>query len=348
MEEPTVYLDTYYNFHVKEAITVNDLVSDEIRSFVSPHWLNFPPSHPFIGDFISLFYAFLCTISISCNLFFIYLYVKDQSLKTPSNLLLMNLAVTEIMLMMTNGFPICILPFFNNYWAYGSSYCTFYGFCGAVTGGVTIFTLVAIGYDRYHSITSKYQTSAFTFTKACLVILAIWIYALAINLPPALGIWSHMALEGLLLTCSFEYTTDTFENKSYVLFLTITSFLLPLILIFYFYILIIKTVHNYHKKVKSCNNSMIALAYSNSVSSEAKIHTIAITSVMLWVLAWTPYAVVVLIGQFGSRQLVTPLVSQLPSISAKTFTALNSVAIGLSHPHFSRAAKEKQEFYART
>ncbi len=38
----------------------------------------------------------------------------------------------------------------------------------------------------------------------------------------------------------------------------------------------------------------------------------AITNVVLWAAAWTPYAVVAMIGCYGNQMLVTPLVSQIP------------------------------------
>ena len=44
----------------------------------------------------------------------------------------------------------------------------------------------------------------------------------------------------------------------------------------------------------------------------------AVTNVLLWVCAWTPYAAVVLVGQFGNKDLLTPLTAQLPSMLAKT------------------------------
>ena len=44
---------------------------------------------------------------------------------------------------------------------------------------------------------------------------------------------------------------------------------------------------------------------------------VAITNVLLWAAAWTPYAVVALIGCYGNQMLVTPLVSQLPVFLGK-------------------------------
>ena len=42
-----------------------------------------------------------------------------------------------------------------------------------------------------------------------------------------------------------------------------------------------------------------------------KIAKVAITNVLIWYCTWTPYAMVVLIGQFGGKHLLTPLVSQV-------------------------------------
>ena len=34
---------------------------------------------------------------------------------------------------------------------------------------------------------------------------------------------------------------------------------------------------------------------------------------LLWIVTWTPYAIVAMIGVFGNQMLITPLVAQLPS-----------------------------------
>ena len=79
------------------------------------------------------------------------------------------------------------------------------GFAGGVCGVVSIMTMVFIGYDRYLNIMNKYKTPSFTSKQALFSLLFIWVYPTLIMLPPALGIWSRYALEGLILTCSFEY-----------------------------------------------------------------------------------------------------------------------------------------------
>ena len=71
---------------------------------------------------------------------------------------------------------------------------------------------------------------------------------------------------------------------------------------------------------------------ANAESSEMRIAKVAITNVCLWALIWTPYASVVMIAAFGNRNLITPLVSQLPSFMAKTASCINPIVFAVSHP----------------
>ena len=57
MEGPDYFMDDFYILHVKEGVTVGQMVSDEIKELTAPHWLSFPHSHPFIVDFIAILYT---------------------------------------------------------------------------------------------------------------------------------------------------------------------------------------------------------------------------------------------------------------------------------------------------
>merc|ERR1711915_499391 len=132
-------------------------------------------------------------------------------------------------------------------------------------------------------------------------------------------------------TCTFEYCLDEPENWSYVLFLFFTSYIIPMVLICYFYYYIIRTVRSFYKKMRNYNSRYLALAYTDLIATEARINQLAITMVAVWFLAWTPYAVVAFIGQFGPRNLITPLASSIPAISAKTCSVLNATIFGFCH-----------------
>ena len=78
----------------------------------------------------------------------------------------------------------------------------------------------------------------------------------------------------------------------------------------------------------------------NAESAEVRIAKVAITNVLLWIIAWSPYAIIVMIGQFGGMNLLTPVVTQLPSFFAKTASAFNPMVYAISHPKYDQISAE--------
>ena len=63
--------------------------------------------------------------------------------------------------------------------------------------------------------------------------------------------------------------------------------------------------------------------------------TVAITSVKLvvtWFVAWTPYAIVALLGISTNGRFLTPINSAFPAMFAKLAACINPYIYGLSHP----------------
>jgi r-opsin len=68
--------------------------------------------------------------------------------------------------------------------------CEFYAFCGALFGITSMITLMVIALDRYLVITRPLATIGVSSKRrTALVLLGVWLYALAWSLPPFFG-WS--------------------------------------------------------------------------------------------------------------------------------------------------------------
>ena len=74
---------------------------------------------------------------------------------------------------------------------------------------------------------------------------------------------------------------------------------------------------------------------------EVKCSKVALMNVLCWLISWMPYAVVVMMGAFGNRQNVTPLVSQIPSFMCKLGSCLNPLVMIISHPKYRNALSDK-------
>lgn len=69
-------------------------------------------------------------------------------MRTITNYFLLNLSIADLLMSSLN----CIFNFIymlNSDWPFGSIYCTVNNFVGNVTVAASVFTLVAISFDRY-------------------------------------------------------------------------------------------------------------------------------------------------------------------------------------------------------
>ena len=184
------------------------------------------------------------------------------------------------------------------------------------------------------------------------------------SVPPFFG-WGAYAPEGLLVTCGYDCLTREWNEMTFMYFAFAFNYTVPMLTVIFFYIQIVKAVvaHEAAMKAQAKKMNVDSLKSNqkdNEASAEVKIAKVAITNVFLWIVTWTPYATVAMIGVFGNQMLITPLVAQLPSFlgikpimsnsiqfkktpsfAAKTSSCLNPIVFAVSHPKFREAiAKE--------
>jgi len=80
--------------------TVIDKVPPEILHMVHAHWYQFAPINPLWHAILGFIIGVLGIISVVGNGMVIYIFSSTKSLRTPSNLLVINLAVSDFFMMM--------------------------------------------------------------------------------------------------------------------------------------------------------------------------------------------------------------------------------------------------------
>lgn len=104
----------------------------------------------------------------------------------------------------------------------------------STAGTVSIMTMVVIGYDRYNVIVKGFSGTKITAFKAFVINLFIWAYACGTCLPPFFG-WGNYALEGLFMTCSYDYMTEDWNTKTFILYAFIFNYCVPMLAVIFFY-----------------------------------------------------------------------------------------------------------------
>lgn len=332
-------------FGYPSGVSISDIVPDEMKHMIHKHWENYPPVNPMWHYLLGVIYLFLGTASLTGNGVVLYLFLKVKKLRTPSNLLVANLACLDL-LMLLSQFPIFSYNCFSGgVWMFSPFLCEVYAFLGSVTGLGSLCSLVFITFDRYNVIVHGVSGKPLTFTKAMVMVIFVWAYSIGISIPPFFG-WGKYIPEGILDSCSFDYLSKDWNNRSFGIFLFIFCYCFPLSTIVYSYIYIVKAVITHESVMKAQAKKMNVTnlrsgGAQSAESAEMRIAKVACMNVALWLTCWTPYCAVTVQGLFFDQKPITPLITMLPALLAKSCACYNPMVYALSHPRF-RAAMQAE------
>nr|APY20521.1 ultraviolet sensitive opsin [Xylobiops basilaris] len=315
---------------------------------IPEHWLSYVEPEASMHYLLGLLYVFLFFMAVIGNGLVLWIFSTAKSLRTPSNMFVVNLAFCDFIMMLKA--PIFIYNTMHKGFATGHVGCQVFAFVGSLSGIGAGMTNAFIAYDRCTTISNPMDRKL-TKVKAFVMILFIWCYTIPWAVLPLLEIWSRFVPEGYLTSCSFDYLTDTFDNHLFVATIFFCSYVAPLSLIIYFYIQIVNQVFKHEKALKEQAKKMnVDSLRSNqdqaAQSVEIRIAKAAITVCFLYIAAWTPYAVLALIGAFGDKTLLTPGVTMIPAIACKTVACLDPYVYAISHPKYRVELQKKLPWLA--
>ncbi|XP_071440040.1 opsin-2-like [Hetaerina americana] len=300
------------------------IYTDEDLLFINPHWLQFPPPEPMSHYVLAVLYTILMTIGVSGNFLVIFMFCRCKSLRTPANILVMNLAISDSLMMLK--MPVFIYNCIYLGPALGSLGCQVYGFLGGLTGTTSIATLAAIALDRYFVVLYPLEPLKVpTRARARACVLLAWTYGAIFSSMPLFGLNRYVP-EGYLTSCSFDYLTDDNISRTFILVFFIAAWVMPFALISFCYASI-------------CRAVALAATYSSEQQrrrTEIRLAIVVLAVVAMWFVSWTPYATVALLGFSGHQQLITPLVSMIPALFCKMASCVDPFVYAITHPRFRK------------
>ncbi|XP_018314938.1 rhodopsin, long-wavelength [Mycetomoellerius zeteki] len=318
--------------------TVVDKVPPEMLHMVDVHWYQFPPMNPLWHGLLGFVVGVLGTISVIGNGMVIYIFTTTKSLRTPSNLLVVNLAISDFLMMLSMS-PTMVINCYYETWVLGPLFCELYGMAGSLFGCGSIWTMTMIAFDRYNVIVKGLSARPMTINGALIRIFGIWLFTMLWTIAPLFG-WNRYVPEGNMTACGTDYLTKDIISRSYILFYSIFVYFMPLFLIIYSYFFIIQAVaaheKNMREQAKKMNVASLRSAENQSTSAECKLAKVALMTISLWFMAWTPYLVINYAGIFETTK-ISPLFTIWGSLFAKANAVYNPIVYGISHPKYRAA-----------
>ncbi|XP_066542243.1 teleost multiple tissue opsin 2b [Hoplias malabaricus] len=271
---------------------------------------------------LSVFLGLIMTFGFLNNLLVLVLFCKFKTLRTPVNMLLLNISVSDLLVCVC-GTTLSFASSVRGRWLLGRQGCMWYGFINSCFGIVSLISLVILSYDRYSTLT-MYNKQGLDYRKPLLAVGGSWLYSVIWTVPPLLG-WSSYGLEGAGTSCSVSWTERSPQSHAYIICLFIFCLGLPVIVMVYSYGRLLYAIKQVGKIRKSAARRR-----------EYHVLFMVITTVVCYLLCWTPYSVVAIMATFGQPGIITPVASVVPSLLAKSSTVINPVIYILMNKHFYR------------
>ncbi|CAN9500056.1 unnamed protein product [Ophioblennius macclurei] len=247
------------------------------------------------------------------NVVVILLYSKFKRLRTPTNLLLVNISVSDLLVSLI-GINFTFVSCVKGGWIWSQATCVWDGFSNSLFGIVSIMTLSALAYERYIRVV---HAQVVDFPWAWRAIAHIWLYSLAWTGAPLLG-WNRYTLEIHQLGCSLDWASKDPNDASFILLFLLACFFVPVGIMIYCYGNILYTV----QMLRSIQD-LQTVQIIKILRYEKKVAVMFLLMISCFLVCWTPYAVVSMMEAFGRKSMVSPTVAIIPSFFAKSSTAYN-------------------------
>ncbi|XP_028324884.1 opsin-3 [Gouania willdenowi] len=260
------------------------------------------------------------------NVLVIVLYCKFKQLRTPTNLLLVNISLSDFLVSVI-GINFTFASCLKGQWIWSQATCMWDGFSNSLFGIVSIMTLVALAYERYIRVV---HSQVVDFPWAWRAIAHIWLYSLIWTGVPLLG-WNRYTLEIHQLGCSLDWASKDPNDASFILLFLLACFFVPVGIMIYCYGNILYTV----KLLRSIQD-LQTIQIIKILRYEKKVAVMFFLMISCFLVCWTPYAIVSMIEAFGRRSMVSPTVAIIPSFFAKSSTAYNPLIYTFMSRKFRR------------
>jgi len=319
-------------------LTVVDKVSPEMLHLIDPHWYQFPPMNPLWHSILGFVMVILGLVSAIGNGCVLLIFTTTKGLRTPSNLFVINLAFSDFLMMATMSPPMVVNCYYET-WHFGPRMCEIYAGLGSLFGCVSIWTMTMIAFDRYNVIVKGLSAKPLSSGGAVLRIAGIWLNATIWTVLPLFG-WNRYVPEGNMTACGTDYLSKDWKSRSYILTYSFFVYTTPLLLIIYSYFFILQAVSahekNMREQAKKMNVASLRSAETQQTSAECRLAKVALMTISLWFMAWTPYLIINFTGVFEWAP-ISPLATIWGSLFAKANAVYNPIIYGISHPKYRQA-----------
>ncbi|XP_073729826.1 trace amine-associated receptor 13c-like [Misgurnus anguillicaudatus] len=275
-----------------------------------------------------VFFSLLSVWTVFLNLLVIISICHFKKLHTPTNMLVLSLAVTDLLVGLIT-MPLEAIKLIETSWYFGDTFCTVFLTTTGLLFSTSLSNLVFIAVDRYVAVCQPLlYPQKITMTRTIFMICLFWFFSSAYTIAIGINI-SHRKYTcygECMIIITFAWTiTDLF-----------LSFLLPCTVIITLYLRIFYVAHHQVKVINSLMRSEKHLT-EGSVrrKSESKAALTLGIIVMVYLFCWIPYFILSLIPNTSMTSVIAYFMLWMLYINS----ALNPLIYAIFYPWFRTSVK---------
>ncbi|KAM5238356.1 opsin-3 [Ctenodactylus gundi] len=264
---------------------------------------------------LALLLGALALLGAGSNLLVLVLYAKFPRLRTPTHLFLVNISLGDL-LASVFGVTFAFVSCLRNGWVWESAGCAWDGFSTSLFGTVSIATLTVLAYERYIRVV---HARVVNFSWVWRAVTYVWLYSLAWAGAPLLG-WNRYILDIHGLGCTVDWKSKDANDSSFVLFFFLGCLVVPVAVIAHCYGHILYSI-----RMLRCVEDLQTIQVMKILRYEKKVAKMCFLMVFTFLVCWMPYIVTCFLVVNGQGHKVTPTVSVISYLFAKSSTVYNPV-----------------------
>ncbi|KAB0404516.1 hypothetical protein E2I00_013177, partial [Balaenoptera physalus] len=253
-------------------------------------------AEPWQFSVLAAYMFLLIVLGFPINFLTLYVTVQHKKLRTPLNYILLNLAVANLF-MVLGGFTTTLYTSLHAYFVFGPTGCNAEGFFATLGGEIALWSLVVLAIERYVVVCKPMSNFRFGENHAIMGLAVTWIMALACAAPPL----------------------------SFVIYMFVVHFSIPLIIIFFCYGQLVFTVKEAAAQQQES---------ATTQKAEKEVTRMVIIMVVAFLICWVPYASVAFYIFTHQGSNFGPIFMTIPSFFAKSSSIYNPVIYIMMNKQF--------------
>ncbi|KAK1345661.1 hypothetical protein QTO34_008125 [Cnephaeus nilssonii] len=261
-------------------------------------------------------------ISILSNIIVLGIFITYKELRTPTNAIIINLAVTDIGVS-SIGYPMSAASDLHGSWKFGYAGCQIYAGLNIFFGMASIGLLTVVAMDRYLTICRPDAgTESWVAEQRRHELLQLCLRA------PIGALHSHCHMLWYKTQCESDQKCRSFV--SFTMTVIAINFIVPLTVMFYCY---------YHvtRSIKSHATSNCTEYLNRDWADQVDVTKMSVIMIFMFLVAWSPYSIVCLWASFGDPKKIPPSMAIIAPLFAKSSTFYNPCIYVVANKKFRRA-----------